>query len=300
MTTPQGLFSDAGVDQLSKGTYTVKVADDNHCFVEQTYTLDEPAVLPVAVGEDKVLCKDQVLNISAAIADPQAEYLWLKDGSVFGSSASATLVEAGTYVLRVSDSNGCTNEEAIKISRVETLIAADFAVATRVPRGERVRVANISNPAPEQMEWIVPGGVTIHEQNTQYLEVTFDNFGEYVLGLRSVQGQCERIEYRTVKSVSRSELPDYRTPDEPYIKQFIVTPNPTDGNFTATVELKESTSFKLVFHSGQGTVIAEKEVQSQSFSMVTFELASSVSDGIYMLQLLTPHGTSVFKVLIKK
>lgn len=285
---------------LREGSYTVKVEDDNHCFIEQTYLVEDPALLPVTVGSDKVLCKDQVLILNATIDDPNAQYLWFKDGATFASTPSVSLVDAGLYLLRVTDSDGCTNEDDIRISRDETQISADFVVATRVPRGERVRVANISNPAPENIEWLVPPGVTILEENSEYLELTFNDFGEYVLGMRSSQGQCEKTEYKTVQSLSSSELPDYRTPDEPYIKQFVVSPNPNDGNFTATVELRESADFKLVFHSVQGTVVAVKDIRSQSFSNVKFELSSSVSDGIYVLQLLTPKGISTFKIGIKK
>jgi hypothetical protein len=287
-------------DNLPKGNYSVKVEDDNHCFIERTYFLDEPALLSLNLGDDKVLCKNQVLSINATIDDPQARYSWSKDGVVFSNTASVALSDAGTYKVSVVDGKGCPNQDEIKISRDETVISADFAVATRVPKGERVRVANIANPAPEKMEWIIPDGVSVHEQKTEYLELVFNNYGEYVLGLRSFQGACEKAEYKTLQSVSRSELPDYQTPDEPYIKQFIVTPNPNGGNFNATVELKEVANFKLVFYSGQGTVIAVKEIKSQSFSSVSLDLSSSVSDGIYMLQLITAQGIATAKVMINK
>jgi hypothetical protein len=285
---------------LGQGTYEVKVTDANGCFITREYTLANPDLLPVNVGADKVLCKDQTLQVNGSIADASAQYVWTKDGAPFSTSAVATLSDAATYMLKVTDSKGCVNQDDIKITRDETVIMADFVVATRVPKGERVRMTNISFPAPDKTEWVIPAGAEISDEKSDYLELVFDTYGEYPVGLRSFKGACEKTAYKTVKVVSKAELADYQAPDEPYIKQFMVNPNPNEGRFTATIELREAGDFKLLFYSSQGTVIAQKEIKGQSFSTVEFDEASSVSSGIYMLQLITTQGLATFKIIVNK
>jgi hypothetical protein len=274
----------------------VKITDANNCFIVKDFTLQAPSLLPVGLGADKVLCKEQVHEINATVNDPNISYQWFKNGIAFPAGPIVQLTEPATYKLKVTDRNGCTNEDDIKISYVDIEIAADFVVATRVPKGERVRITNISNPAPDKSEWIIPSGVRTVDEKLEYVELIFDSYGEF--GLRSFKADCEKTAYKTVKVVPKSELSDYETPDEPFIKQFIVAPNANNGKFTATVELREPATFKLIFYSGQGNVIAEKEIRHESFSAVDFDVSSSVSAGIYMLQLVTAQGVSTFKVMI--
>ncbi|MDJ1472544.1 T9SS type A sorting domain-containing protein [Xanthocytophaga flava] len=289
----------ASAQNLGQGEYEVKVTDANGCFLIKSYSLLQPDLLPVKLGPDRVLCKDQILELNGTINDPNARYQWMKDGVSFANTATVQLIAAGTYTLIVTDSKGCTNEDTIKISRDDTEIAADFVVATRVPKGERVHISNISYPAPDRIEWIVPSGTEILDQQQPYLEIQFDQFGEYQIGLRSFKGACEKIVYKTVRAVDKSELTDYQTPDEPYIKQFMVSPNPSNGKFTATVELKEKADFTLVLYSSQGQVIAQKDIRNQSFSETVFEETPAIQTGIYLLQLVTPQALATFKIISK-
>ncbi|MES2733737.1 MAG: T9SS type A sorting domain-containing protein [Bacteroidota bacterium] len=291
--------STAMVQGLAEDTYSVQVTDANNCFITQEYTLIQPGLLSVDLGPDRVLCKDQVLELNGTIADVAAKYVWLKQGEPFAETASAKLVEAGTYTLEVTDSKGCVNADEIKITRDDAEIAADFVVATRVPRGEKVRLANISHPAPDRVEWILPPGVSVKDQQPSYLELLFDKNGVYEVGLRSFKGACEQTVRKPVRVVDKSELTDYQTPEEPFIKQFMVSPNPNSGKFTATVELREPADFTLILYSGQGNIIIERVINNQSFSQVDFEVSVSFGGGLYMLQLITPKGLSTFKVVTK-
>lgn len=289
----------AQIQGLTQGTYTVQVTDANDCFITHEYTLTQPGLLSVDLGPDRVLCKDQVLELNGTIADSEAKYLWLQDGATFTTTATAKLVEAGTYTLKVTDSKGCVNADEMKITRDDAEIAADFLVATRVPRGEKIRIANISHPAPERVEWILPQGVSVKDERPNYLELLFDKNGEYEVGLRSFKGACEKTVYKPVRVVDKSTLTDYQTPKEPFIKQFMVSPNPNSGKFTATVELREQADFSLILYSGQGNVITEKAIKNQSFSQVDFEVSVFSGGGLYMLRLVTPKGLSTFKILTK-
>jgi hypothetical protein len=287
------------ISNLKEGEYRVTIYDANNCFIEQEYSVKHPPLLPVDLGSDKVLCNDQSLSINATLGDPGARYQWSKNGVPYAATPVAVLTDPDTYSLRVTDSNGCVNEDAINITRDDVAIDANFTVATRIPKGESVRITNISNPPADQVEWIIPDGITVQEKTPAYMDLIFNSYGTYTLGLRSMIGACEKTEYQTIRSVEKSELTDYETPDVPYIKQFMVTPNENNGKFTVTVELKEKADFRLVFYSGQGNMIQQKEIHNQSLSTVAFDVSASVSSGVYLLQLITAHGVATFKVKIE-
>jgi hypothetical protein len=287
------------VQNLGQGNYEVKVTDANGCFIVRDFIMDNPGLLPVNLGPDRVLCKDQTLPLDVTITDPLATYTWTKNGTAFSNTASVVLSDAATYVARVVDSNGCANQDDIAISRDQTEIAADFVVATRLPKNQSVRITNISFPYPDNIEWIIPGQAQVQDQKPEYLELIFPDYGDYSIGLKSFKGLCEKTIMQTVRVVTSAELADYQAPDEPYIKQFSVSPNPNNGRFTTLVQLKEVADFKLVVYSSQGTIIADKDVKGVSFATTDFDVSAQVSSGVYVLELITTQGLSYIKVLIQ-
>ncbi len=291
--------STSAITNLGEDEYHVRIADANDCFITRDYTLQDPDLSPVDLGPDRVLCKDQSLDLDITRADISTQYSWLKDGTPFASTAVVQLVDAAVYHLKISDSNGCINEDEVKVERNDSEIAASITVATRAQLAGKVRVANISFPAPDKVEWIIPQEATVLEKTPGYLDISFSTKGEYSIGLTSFKGSCEKTTYSTVRIVDKSELTDYQTPDEPYIKQFMVTPNPNDGRFVATVELREVGDFILILHTTQGNVLTQQDVKGQSFAKVDFDVSSMAGKGVYVLQLVTSQGYSTFKIVIQ-
>lgn len=283
---------------LAHGSYKVRITDANGCFLDRLYTLDNPELFPVDLGPDRVLCMGQALALNPAIDDPAAQYQWQKDGTVYANTASVSLSDAGTYSLRITDGNNCQNGDEITIARDNAEIAAKLAVATRVPQHGKVRVANISYPTPEKIEWIIPSGARVLEQTQEYLDVSFSSLGKHTVGIKGVKGACEKVFYSDVQVVRAAELTDYQTPDEPYIRQFSVAPNPNDGKFTVIVELKEAATFRLVLYANQSNIIRQDEFSGKSFVTADYDLRGTVGSGLYILQLITAQGQSIYKIMI--
>ena len=287
------------IGHLPAGSYAVRIADANGCFIERSYTLADPALFAVDLGPDRVLCKDQVLSLDVALPDDtNARYAWLKDGAAFGNTSAAVLSETGTYRVEVTDTKGCFNSDEVAVGRDETVINASIVVASRVPAGGRVRIANISYPSSDRVAWIIPSAATVLEETPGYLDVSFAAKGEYNVGLTGYKNACETTTHTVVHVVGSDELVDYLAPDEPYIKQFSVTPNPNNGRFTASVELREVGDFSLVLFTGQGTVVQRKDVKQLAVADIDFDESAQVGTGLYVLQLQTREGYATFKVSI--
>jgi len=282
---------------LKEGTYQVLITDDNGCFINREFVLVDPELFPVDLGPDRVLCKDQSLDYDVTMTD--AQYVWLKDGAPFASSGVVQLADAGTYHLTITDVNGCSNGDEIHVSRTDSEISASIIVASRGPLNEKIRIANISYPAPDRVEWIIPQGATVLEETPGYLDLMFNAKGEYAIGLTGFRGACEKVTHSRISIVDKADLTDYQSPDEPYIKQFSVTPNPNNGRFTVTVELREAEDFNLVLTTLQGTPVLTQPFSNQNFVRHDFDVTNQTGKGLYVLQLITKNGQSIFKVAIQ-
>lgn len=287
------------VFDLEEGSYNVKISDANNCFILRDFVLKDPELFALTLGPDRKLCRDQFLELDVALTDAGAQYNWTRNNNPFSNSSTVKLEEAGTYHVKITDSNGCSNEDEIVIQREDVVIDANIVVATRAPQGGKVRVANISHPASDNVEWIIPEEAIVLEETPGYVDLSFASKGEYSIGLTGFKGGCEKTVYSVVRIVDKNELTDYTTPDEPYIKQFIVKPNPNNGRFSVEVELREAADFKVLFHTAQGSIIREEQIRQQSTAIIEFNVASQVSRGVHLLQLITTQGYATFKIVIE-
>ncbi|MGG8495164.1 hypothetical protein ACQY1Q_02000 [Tenacibaculum sp. TC6] len=114
---------------LFTGSYTVKVTDANNCFIEETYTVNEPSnelnvtynshQNPLAFG-----ATDGSINISVSGGTLPYTYQWFNDGgNVIGTSQNITNIGDGTYRVLVTDAKGCTDELYQIITEPDELIA---------------------------------------------------------------------------------------------------------------------------------------------------------------------------------
>ena len=84
----------------------------------------------------------------------------------------------------------------------------------------------------------------------------------------------------------------------PFIQEFIVYPNPSDGQFTVRVVLSEVSAMAIrMFDLATGKIISEKnEIGSDNYLL---EYSVSSGAGLYFLVLETPKGDGVRKIIIE-
>ena len=98
---------------LSAGTYNVTVTDANGCtIVGGLYAVGEPTeVTASAVVDSQPDCEGEATGsatVKAAVVQG-LQYLW-SDGQV---TATAAGLSAGTYLVTVTDANGCTGSKRV-------------------------------------------------------------------------------------------------------------------------------------------------------------------------------------------
>ena len=109
---------------LTAGTYTLVVTDSNGCTQQDSYTLTEPDAVEVSGVQVDLSCNAASgaptgeIDITATGGQGTSEgdytYAWTTaDGSgLVATAADQTGLSAGTYVVVVTDGNGCTDTES--------------------------------------------------------------------------------------------------------------------------------------------------------------------------------------------
>ncbi|MBK6838325.1 MAG: SprB repeat-containing protein [Bacteroidetes bacterium] len=112
--------TDSLASNLSAGTYSVLVADVNNCLTGMTVTISEPAALQASPQATDALCSGSA-DGSASVVISGGTQPYQYDWSTGATSSTATGLSAGSYSVRVTDSNGCTLTQNAVVSEPSPL-----------------------------------------------------------------------------------------------------------------------------------------------------------------------------------
>ena len=105
---------------VKAGSYTVTVADSNHCVRTLSFVLTEPDSLQLSFTQQNVGCKDGTtgsIDLTVSGGTLPYTYLW-SNGAV---TQDVDHLTAGTYFVKVKDANGCADSLQIVISQPDLL-----------------------------------------------------------------------------------------------------------------------------------------------------------------------------------
>lgn len=115
---------------LVAGSYGVTITDQNACTANTTITLTQPAVLGTVLTSDTVnggyniSCfgnNDGTAYSAVSGGTPSFIYAWTGPASFTANTANIDSLIAGTYVLSVTDTNGCVKMDSITLTAPITL-----------------------------------------------------------------------------------------------------------------------------------------------------------------------------------
>ncbi|MFV0587988.1 T9SS type A sorting domain-containing protein [Bacteroides reticulotermitis] len=285
---------------LSDGHYTITVTDANGCNFTESYVLQEPEPLIVYIGDDFTLCKDQSVSIDGGIGLTGISYLWTDGNNNTLSTDSVYAIDkAGQYRLLVTNQAGCTAFSQINVAQSNIELVTDFVVASKIPNNTKVNAVNIIRTGYDNIEWIVPDQAVVLEENRDKLQFSIPVNGYYTIGMIATRGQCRDIMYKTIEVVNKGDIEWTEVDDEPFLKTFIVYPNPNDGNFRAKVELREAVDYSLTLYDTNGVQIESKMIRNSSGEETIFNQIH-VATGTYYLRFVSKKTTSVYKIIINK
>ena len=284
----------------SAGVYVVSVTDSKGCIITHDYTIENPPKDIINLGEDVTLCIDQTLTINAAINDDKATYLWKSDKGFSSNKAMITVSDPADYTVVVTNKLGCEATDTIKISSQNTVISAEFAVSSQVFKNEKIVIVDISNPAADEIEWILPAKANIVTKNKDYAEISFSEIGEYEITLNTKKGNCTAFQTKRIlvtEGEYEEENPDETDPQTKF--DLKIYPNPSQGIFTVDVTLdKVMPAHVKVYNLTNNLLIDSKTEDGKDNYLFNFSL-SGLPSGLYFVLFESQQGSKLRKIIIQ-
>ncbi len=286
------------ITNLCKGTYSVTIEGFGNRILERTYVLNDPDPLDIDLGDDKTLCWGQTYTIDATVANTIATYLWQSDNGFDASTAQVELSESGIYTVFVTDEKGCVSSKSIQVFTVDDSIVSDFAVSSDLYVNESFVMVDLSNPIPDRLEWMLPEEAVIVENSQKHAEIKFEKTGEYEIGLRTHIGDCEEYTFKKIVIRERSFNENEQFSEE--VKEYLLYPNPTSGNFTISLVFDVAMPIDIkLFSVTNNKVLKRFQGTGNSEYSIPFNLQGELPSGIYFLMLEIPGKSYVRKIIIE-
>lgn len=235
---PNGFSANTtSISDLPSGTYTLIVTDANGCTSTTIADITEPAPLNIALasitynGGFNVPCAtDQMGTLDASVygGTPGYAYSWTGPNSFTSASPNLTALEAGTYDLLVTDSNGCTANASIALTEPAPLEAtfqlSDFNGSPVSCAGNdgSIDMTISGGTQAYQISWTGPDGYGSQEEDLSFLPA-----GDYDLIVSDANG-CE---FGTTITLSAPQSLQ---------AAFISTPNICPGDANGGLDLQVS------------------------------------------------------------
>ena len=285
------------ISNLAAGSYEVAITCPDCCVYKKNFILKDSKPIVINLGPDRTLCNEQSLDLDASITDPNAQYSWTATNSFESNLSTVNVAKAGTYHVKVTSGLGCIGEDSIEITTNKVAISSEFLLSSQAYLDEEVILVNTSEPFGEKTQWIIPNGAVIVDQKEKFITLKFSVIGTYNIGLKQTQGDCYAVYSKNIKVEQRSTLPNVDAKNSKFITDFILTPNPSDGNFKAIINMEESSpvNLRLFSYNGQYSLIQKKESGKKNYSI---DFNAKLAAGVYVVVLETAQQTLVKKIII--
>ncbi|MDR0510542.1 MAG: hypothetical protein LBH06_05570 [Rikenellaceae bacterium] len=286
-------------DDLLPGTYRLSVTDANNCLNTYTFRLKEPRGFTVSLGDDLVMCRGQMRLVTAVCKEPNVTYEWFLNDVRRPTTDSEIIVDRpGVYKVIATNPQGCTATDRIEVRFTQQTLELEMRVPTTIEAGSETHAINLSRMAADRIEWRLPEEAVIISQTDTELVFTIAQKGSYTVSMEGYKGEGASIVQYAITVVGKGEveLPDS---ENPLIRQFRASPNPTTGYFKVTVELDRAEDFTMQLYSPSGALLdtrSEHGVQSRTFE---YEI-NGTQHGTYILVLSTRVDKSALQVVFKR
>lgn len=231
--------TNSNLQNLKEGTYTLTLSDANNCNLTEVYQLYYTSPVVPDLGEDRTLCQGNNIYLYPGKFE---NYEWRSDQFFLGTDEMFMVSKAGVYTVDVNNNDGCFGRDTVTISINNTELTPSFLASSLVPKGDTLLVVEVSQPKPVKIDWQISGAHKIVEKGEYHCKVVFEEEGTHFITLSSFTANCVG-EARKAVVVVLAGSKDIDNPDAFVSKNNLlklsVSPNPSNGNFTASLKLNE-------------------------------------------------------------
>lgn len=282
---------------LQAGEYIASISDSTHCIVRYPVRLEEPNPMNLTLNEPFTLCKGQGRTLTAASDTQGASYRWLRNGEEFLETSSQLLATlSGHYKVVATAPSGCKDSAETDIQLSPVQYALNVTTPSSATASAPIHAVNISLVPADRIEWKLPPEATVTAKSDSELIFSIATPGIYTLTTVAFKDACSTSMSQRIEIVGGNGITLPNGEEDPLIKQFYITPNPTRSRFSVHVELREPMDFTLSLYSAAAIVVARKQfhhTQTQSFE---FELRDD-AEGLYSVELQAGNERSLLKLV---
>lgn len=237
---PNGFSStQATLQNLVPGTYTVLVIDASGCNAIATVTLAAPPPISATAvlsdqGGFEVGCdgNDGSIDLTAGGGLAPYQYSWAGPNGFASTSEDLQDLAAGAYTVMITDANGCSTSRTYSLSAPENFIAT-LAVTSNecdLSTNGEINLTVTGGAGPFEIAWTGPNGFTSTDEDISGLAS-----GDYSVTVTSAMG-CTTSTQATVLAAAPITV-------ELYASDYGDVNIPCHGDSTGTIELAVSGGF---------------------------------------------------------
>ena len=260
-TNSEGIFANLGAGSKNFG-----VIDSHGCKSIMNAELSAPVPLSINLPKDYYLCVNQREVINSEI--PNSKCKWFYEGVEISNENEVDLFNEGNYILRVRSEKGCEAEHSFKIHHLKYNVNADFIVPAKAILGDTIIAVDISWELPDSIQWKVPKELELLSRKGAAAWFKVKKGGNLKLGLNVFKKECTDYIEKDIKVAKSSSkrVPSLVQPEELFIKEAVLFPNPNRGNFNLKLQLSKiadvsvdifdmSRAVKLKSEKGKGAAL---------------------------------------------
>ncbi len=185
------IISNSTINDL--GTYTVTVTDINNCTnTSEIEIVSGPAPAISAFSPNPLICpgQDIILDEDGGDAD---QWQWTGPNGFNGNTndptiSNATTINLGTYMVTVTDTEGCTSTDEVEIQGETVPNSNAEAISTAICPGDDISLTENGGQAVS-WSWTGPNGFTSIDQSPIILSSTTADIGTYIVEVTN-NGGC--------------------------------------------------------------------------------------------------------------
>ena len=279
----------ATASNLSAGTYTVTVSDDNGCNEQESITITEPDVLVASVSQSGDIAPYDIscYNYSDgwAQSDPTGgvpatagyNYNWVTAGSSISTNYYIENLSAGNnYTVTITDANGCTVSESTGVLTQPSDFVANVTSNYTGPQAGPFNVIftdNTTSADPYNFEWTFADNSTENYPNgTSSFNISFDTLDVglnyiYVTLENEVTGCIDSVGFR----IDVQGIPEIHN---------VFTPNGDNVNDYFDFEEYAMQEISVEIYNRWGQIVYSWDIPNYEWDGRDFD-GRNLSEGVY-------------------
>jgi len=243
----------AGAELLVAGTYSVTVTDTNGCAVSDQATISEPAALTASTIVTDVVCvgdSNGAIDLSPTGGVMPYTFNW-SNGS---SSEDVSNLWAGSYLLVLSDSNGCSVIENATLGTQSSGSQTSSITGPVILSQGATEFYAVNPNIGSVYNWTVAGGTQTGGGQGNNIIVQWDliGTGQVAVVETDIMGCTGDTVFLNVSvATTISSMDDFQM-------EMMVYPNPNTGRFAIGVNSMREEIFTATIYDSKGQQLQSK------------------------------------------